>query len=282
MTLSTPDADFLDIDQIQQGHDRALILVHGLEGNSSSSYIRGMAAAGLKAGFELYALNQRGCSGRMNATAKSYHSGKSEDLDVLLTQLTHYRSIALVGFSLGGNVVLKRMGEGSLADNVSCAVGISVPVDLADSARTLSNMENTIYRQRFLRQLRRKAREKALAFPDVPVAIGRVLKARSFMAFDDAYTAPINGFESADDYYRTCSARRFLSDVDRPTLLINAQNDSFLGRKCYPTSSDIHNERFHALYPRYGGHVGFSLDTWMKGIFWHERVVIEFIQTFAA
>lgn len=280
-TIETPDSDFIDLDISRVGAKVCVLLLHGLEGNSHSTYILGMVKRINEHGLDAIAMNHRSCSGRLNDLPSSYHSGKSDDVLFVINKLNKtYHAIHLVGFSLGGNIALKLAGELKVSFNtkLKSVSAISVPCDLAASAAQLRKPKNKIYLQRFLKQLKAKITSKARKFPFAKIDLERVLAANTFEEFDDAYTAPFHGFESANDYYQKCSSKGFISDIRIPTLIINAQNDPFLPRNCFKAEVE-ENPNIQLLTPKYGGHVGFAMDFRMRKPFWHERKVVDFIMS---
>lgn len=273
--LATPDDDFVDLDWFRQGSGRLVLLSHGLEGSSRAPYIRGMAAAFFAAGWDVLAWNFRGCSGELNRAARFYHSGDTGDLTHVIAHAHHpYARLALVGFSLGGNVTLKYLGENDrlVHPKVRSAVAFSVPCDLAASARRLDEPANRFYTRRFLRSLRRKVLQKAGQMPGVIDPAG-VENIRSFRQFDDRYTAPLHGFRDADDYWRRSSSRQFLPGIRLPTLLVSAVNDPFLPPECFPVEEARRNPRLFLEMPATGGHVGFLS---AGEAYWSEIRAVEF------
>jgi predicted alpha/beta-fold hydrolase len=282
--ISTPDDDFLDLDFSIVGSDVIVIISHGLEGNSERTYMKGMVKAINKAGWDAVALNLRGCSGEPNNLYLSYHSGKTDDLDLVINHLLknyNYQNIKLVGYSLGGNLTLKYIGEKgeAIPPEITSAVAISVPVDLKDSANQLSKTSNAIYMKRFLNMLKPKLAEKAQRFTNNGVKNESIFKMRNFSDFDNLYTAPAHGFSSAEDYWEKCSAKFFLSRIKIPTLLINALNDPFLGDLSYPIAEAQVNQYFYIETPNYGGHVGFVKSLKMNGELWIEKRTIGFLNS---
>ncbi|WP_221029356.1 YheT family hydrolase [Actomonas aquatica] len=259
--IATPDADFLDLDIVRQGAPRVAILSHGLEGSSQSVYIRGMARALGRAGWDVIAWNCRGCSGELNRQLRFYHSGASEDLAVVvdhaLAQST-WQEVALVGFSLGGNMTLKYLGErGAAVDpRIRTAVTFSVPCDLTASSERLAHWSNRLYMERFMRTLRAKVREKAPRFPG-QLATAGLEAMRTFADFDEHYTAPLHGFAGARDYWARCGSIRFLDAIRVRTLLVNARDDPFLAGRCWPEDVARDHAWLHLETPKHGGHVGF-------------------------
>jgi hypothetical protein len=279
--IATPDDDFIDLDWSRCGGHHLALLCHGLEGSSRAPYMLGMVRALNRAGWDALAYNYRGCSGEINRQLRAYHSGATDDLAVVhshIIRYNNYRSLGLVGFSLGGNLVLKYLGERgrSLDPDRHWAATVSVPCDLAASARQLDRAINQVYNWRFLRTLIRKTRRKARRFPG-HIDAAQLTSVRSLKAFDDLYTAPIHGFRNAEDYWRRCSARGFLDGIRVPTLLINAQNDPFLDQACFPYGAARRNGMLFLETPRSGGHCGF-LPHHLRGLFWHENRIVRFAQ----
>ena len=278
--LETPDGDFLDIDWARAGSDKLLILLHGLEGSSDAQYIKGMIRAMHRRNWDAAVMNFRSCSGEPNRLLRSYHSGETEDIRFVINHIAEnhaYSGTALAGFSLGGNVVLKYLGEqGESAEKyLSGAVAISVPCDLESSSRQLARPVNYFYFQRFLRRLNRKVHSKRHLMDSPPA---QVLKMKNFHEFDNAFTAPIHGFSSARDYYTRSSSRQFLPHIRLPSLLINAWNDPFLAPACFPIEEARANSALSLITSQHGGHVGFPL--WQEsGEYWHEQVTADFLKS---
>ena len=279
-TINTPDGDFFDVDWSRVSSDRAAIITHGLEGDSERAYMRGMVKALNRGGWDAVAMNFRGCSGRPNRMLKSYHSGETGDLDVVVSHVREkdrYREIALVGFSLGGNVALKYAGERAdrIDPLVQKLVAFSVPCDLESSAYKISEPGNRIYLKRFLRLLRKKIRAKMELMPDRIDDRGYD-KITSFQEFDDRYTAPINGFADALDYWHKCSCKPFLPSIAIRALLISAADDPFLPGLCYPVAEAESSPRLFLDTPGHGGHVGFVQFN-AGGEYWSESRAVSFL-----
>ncbi|HVK40287.1 MAG TPA: alpha/beta fold hydrolase [Candidatus Kapabacteria bacterium] len=277
--IATPDGDFLDLDWVRSARRRVVIVSHGLEGNSSRAYVRGMARALRDAGFDVLAWNYRGCSGEPNRLLRSYHSGASDDLGVVIehvASLERYDAIALVGFSLGGNITLKYLGETGDGAHplVRAAVAFSVPADLASSAHRLAERANAIYMRRFLTTLRAKMLAKASLMPPT-ISLEGIDRVRTFLEFDDRYTAPIHGYRDGPDYWTRASSRPLLAGIRRPTLLVNALDDPFLTPQCMPFDEARASEHFHFEAPAHGGHVGF-MERWDR--YWSEARAVAFLR----
>lgn len=278
--ISTPDNDFLDIDLLKNGNTSVAILSHGLEGNSTRPYILGMARAVVNSGYDVLAWNYRGCSEEMNRKLRFYHSGATDDLQVIIDHAlkTGYTSLHLIGFSLGGNITLKYLGEQGKGVNssIKSAVTFSVPLDLHTSCIQISKPGNFLYAKRFLRNLKKKIRIKARSMPD-KIDTGPLKGLKTLIDFDDHYTAPIHGFKNAVTYYHDCSSIRFVDDIKIPTLIVNAMNDPFLSKECYPFDQ-LHEHQFVTFEaPDQGGHVGFT-ELKSDGIYWSEKRAVNFIK----
>ena len=278
--IDTPDGDFLELDWATNDAGRLAILTHGLEGSSRRSYMRGMARALIRRGWDVLAWNLRGCGSTPNRCLRTYHSGATDDLAVVVRHALAqgYCRVALVGFSLGGNMTLKYLGEQGtdLDERIRGAVAFSVPVDLTSSARQLERPSNWHYVQYFLRTLRAKVRAKASRWPaaiDAP-GFGEV---RTLTAFDDRYTAPLNGFQDAQDYYQRASSKPLLQHIAVPTLLVNAANDPFLAPRCYPYAIAGTHRHVTLEVPAEGGHVGFAPSN-ASGAYWSEQRTADFLE----
>ncbi|MCF7804695.1 MAG: alpha/beta fold hydrolase [Candidatus Marinimicrobia bacterium] len=278
--IQTPDGDFLDLDWIHNGSSEVALLLHGLEGSSQAHYIRGTAAALSENDWDICALNFRGCSGEPNRKFRSYHSGATEDVHTCISHILSkdYDTVALVGFSLGGNLALKYLGESKYqtADHIGSAVAISVPCDLESSANKISAPQNYPYEKRFLLRLRKKIKAKAKLFPD-KIYFRQFRKIRKLREFDDLYTAPAHGYEDSSHYYSEASSRQFLSTIATPTLIINAEDDPILSDECYPREEAENNPNLYLEIPRHGGHVGFISFTGKQ--YWHERRSVAFLNS---
>jgi len=277
--LELPDGDFLDLDWAKAGHRRLAILSHGLEGSSKNSDIRGLSLALNHAGWDTLAWNFRGCSGESNRSLRFYHSGETGDLTSVINRAARtYPSLALVGFSLGGNMILKYLGEGGVHPSIQVAAAVSAPIDLASSARVLDRRPgNQIYLRRFMKSLAAKVEAKAFQFPNEIDATG-VRDIRSFSIFDDRYTARIHGFRDAEDYWQQSSAIGYLNRLPIPALLLNAKDDPFLSPESFPYDEAHKNSCLFLETPDAGGHLGF-VDG--RG-FWIERRIPEFLNQILA
>lgn len=278
--LELPDGDFIDLEWSGNSRSRLAILSHGLEADMKTGYIRGMAAALVRRGWDVLTWNFRGCGGEPNRLLRMYHSGATEDLHAIVSHAMDKHpadSVDLVGFSLGGNLTLKYLGErpASLPPRLHRAVVFSVPCDLACSSRQLAYPSNRIYMDRFLVAMRAKIRAKKAMFPEKLDLTG-LDRIRTFQEFDDRFTAPIHGFHDAEDYWARNSSRQFIPHIVHPTLLVNAVNDPFLGPGCYPCEEAVASNCFHFESPATGGHVGFP-GFGNGGEYWSETRAAEFL-----
>jgi uncharacterized protein len=262
----TPDGDFLALDRLVRptastSHVR-LVLLHGLEGSGSSHYAQGMYAEAARRGWAADLLLFRSCGGELNRARRFYHSGETSDLAFVVQRLADDHPddlLVFVGFSLGGNVLLRWLGErGPGTGHAVAAAAVSTPFDLARGARRIERGFSWVYGRSFLDSLRRKARAKLALYPDLfdGAALAR---ARTVWAFDDAVTAPVHGFASAIDYYTRASSIAVLDRIETPTLLLSAVDDPFLPPAVLDDVRSIvaDNPAITVEFPARGGHVGF-------------------------
>ncbi len=267
--LMTPDDDFLDVDCSLIGSDKVVVICHGLEGDATSGYMLHFIDYYNRQGYDVICPVYRGCSGEMNRQLRMYNSGTTDDLHLTIDQLTkEYQSVDLIGFSLGGNLVLKYLGEGTfeVPHNIVSGVAISAPVHLYDASIQLLKYQNFAYQLRFVVSLWKKAIAKKKQYPDrIDLSLSKMW---NLYRFDEYFTAPIYGYKDAKDYYDQNSSLQFLPDLCRPALLINALDDPFLGPLCYPYEVAKNSDNFYFCAPKYGGHVGFAKDakdrSWIK------------------
>ena len=278
--IATPDDDFLDLDWLRSDSDKLVILSHGLEGNTSRGYMKGMARAFHQRGYEVLAWNFRGCSEEINRQLRFYHSGATDDFDTVVQYALRqksYEAVFLVGFSMGGNITLKYLGEKGtqLSAKIKRAVAFSVPLDMYAACMKISTPQNFVYSRRFLRNLKEKIIRKAKVMPGL-LDTAPLTGIKTLMEFDNLYTAPLHGFENALHYYRSCSALHFLDNIYVPTLVLNAWNDPFLPEECYPLELLKDHPHVYFDHPERGGHVGFTHFK-ENGLFWSEERALEFV-----
>ena len=284
----TPDGDVLEIRRLDAPAGRPRIVVlHGLEGTIRSHYLGGVLTEAQRRDWGVDIMLFRGCGEQPNRTRRFYHSGETEDIAFVVDRVTHEHPdslIGLAGFSLGGNVLLKWLGErgASRPANVAAAAAVSVPFDLGRSAAHIDRGFARVYQAHFLRSLRRKTLAKMQHFPDL-VHPQRLSGARSIRAFDDVVTAPIHGFRDAEDYYARSSAIGWIEHIRLPTLLLNAVDDPFLPPDVLADVQGIAqtNPALHIDFPARGGHVGFVSGRFpWRADYWAERRVADFLAVY--
>lgn len=276
--ITTFDDDFIDLDFVRKGNKKVAILLHGLEGSSSSQYIVGAAHHLSQHGWDICAVNHRSCSGEINKSLTMYHSGWTYDLPKIIdTCLADYEQLTLIGYSLGGNMALKYAGEQgeNLHPAISDIVAFSVPVDLGSGAQELLKKRNRIFVKVFMDTLGDKIKAKAAQYPD-KVDLSLLSKIKTLKDFDDFYSAPLHGFVDANDYYEKCSSLPLLNNIRRSSLLVNASDDPFLGSLCFPHEIAKKNKHFYFIETKYGGHVGFGQ---IKNYpYWSDEVIYRFLE----
>jgi len=282
--LETDDGDFLDVDWYTNQGDidktPLLIISHGLEGSSDRHYVKGLIRAMQTEGYHILAWNYRSCSGELNRALRFYHSGATDDLDFIIR--TAYergaKQISLAGFSLGGNLTLKWLGE--QGENpphfIRKAIAFSVPLHLSSSSRKLARRENRIYTHRFLQTLIKKVNEKSAFYPS-DITPGLLANIKSLKDFDEVITGPLHGFKDAEDYYEQNSALYFLEKIRIPVLIVNAQNDPFLSEECIPYEQAKSSDFVYLEAPKVGGHCGFYPKNY-QGVTWSEKRAAEWFR----
>lgn len=263
------DGDFLDLDwHGPHSIDAPLVvLLHGLTGSSSSPYILGVQQALALQGWGSVAVNWRGCSGEPNLLPRSYHSGASEDLAEVITHVQAQRPVAplyAVGYSLGGNILLKYLGETGTSCPLQAAVAVSVPFRLDQCADRIGQGFSRVYQAHFMRAMRAYVKDKQRHFQrhghqeglSAIERLGSLEHLRTFWDFDGKVTAPLNGFADAHDYYRRSSSRYFLGENRTPTLIIQSSDDPFVFRHSLPGNNELSTQTTLELHA-HGGHVGF-------------------------
>lgn len=280
--IPTPDGDFLDLDWSVKGAGRLVILSHGLEGSTSSPYILGMVKMLNQEGWDAAAWNFRGCSGELNLRKRFYHAGSTEDLDTVIkhsVKTRQYSEIVLIGFSLGGNIVLKYLGENNSQSlpSISKSVVFSVPCDLHSCVNKLSAKANYIYLRNFLVTLKSKLTQKAEKFPEILLDVD-LSKINSFTDYDNYITAPLFGFRDASHYYAECSTKLIIPKIQTPCLIVNARNDPILDIASSPVEECRVSRFVNLEQPARGGHLGFMKDG-INGGYWSEDRVLEFLRS---
>ena len=287
----TPDGDFIDVDWVDErsavGHRGSassaskqaplVVLFHGLEGSSRSHYALAMMAAVRDAGWRGAVVHFRGCSGELNRLPRAYHSGDSAEVDWVLRRLRPRNPrLFAVGVSLGGNALLKWLGEtgASARDVIDRAAAISAPVDLMAAGNALDRGFNLLYVRHFLLTMKRRSLAKLVRYPGLFDA-ARVRAAGTLREFDDAVTAPLHGFRNTDDYWTRASSKPWLRRIETPVLMVNARNDPFLPGSALPAPHDTGSSVL-LEQPATGGHVGFVSGHFPGNLAWLPARVLEF------
>jgi len=277
ITLS--DGDFLDLDWsfANENSNKVIVLLHGLEGNGQRPYMLGPAKLFNENDIDAVCVNFRGCSGEPNIKYRSYHSGATEDLVEIFNYLINsknYSEIFIHGISLGGNMILKYLGErDDVPEQIKGVVAVSVPCDLKGSCKELHTIKNVLYHENFKRYLVKRLRVKQEQHPN-KLNNTEIDSIKTLRDFDNVYTSRAHGFKDANDYYKQCSSLQFLTNIKVPTLIINALNDSFLSPECFPVREAKQNENLFLEMPSHGGHVGFIK---RKGYYYNETRALEFL-----
>lgn len=275
----TPDGDFIDVDFAGEcAAARRLVLFHGLEGSADSHYARAIAAHGIAKGWRVAIAHFRGCSGEPNLTARAYHSGDTEEIEWVLRKLRPHGMLHAIGISLGGNALLKWLGERGDEANalVRRAAAVSAPIDLAAAGHALDRGVNRLlYTRHFLSTLKPKSLAKLERFPGLYDA-AQVGAARRFREFDNLVTAPLHGFRDVDHYWSAASSGPWLERIRVPTLLLNARNDPFLPEHALLAASRKAAPSVVLEFPRTGGHAGFVAGRF-PGRPWLPQRLLEFL-----
>lgn len=264
---ATPDGDFIDLDfteppEIALKKHTLWVLFHGLEGCSRSHYSLALMNRAKAVGALGVVVHFRGCSGENNLKPRAYHSGDSAEMNWILHRLREtfpaLVCMHVVGVSLGGNVLLKWLGEQQegAAKLLSSAVSVSAPVNLLAGATALASGFNKVYTRMFLNTLIPKTLDKVKRFPELGT-INSISSCKNFFDFDNRVTAPWHGFRDAEHYYAESSAKPFLKYIAVPTLMINAKNDPFMSGHYLPAEHEV-SSQVRRLFTEHGGHVGFA------------------------
>ena len=276
--ITLRDDDFIDLDWSygRNPSKSVVILLHGMEGHGQRPYITGPALLFNENDIDAICVNFRCCSGELNLKYSSYHSGKSEDLDDVVkhvVSLKKYDSIFIKGISLGANMLLKYIGEGnSIPPQVKGGMAVSAPCDLSGSAKALHKIINLPYQINFLWGLVKRLKLKQKQFPDL-ISKSQVRSIFTLNDFDEVYTSRAHGFKNAQDYYEKASSLQFLKSIKTPVLVLNALNDSFLSKNCYPYKEAEQNPFLYLETPAKGGHVGFI--SW-NDYYYNEKRALDF------
>jgi predicted alpha/beta-fold hydrolase len=279
--LTLPDGDFVDLGFVGEGQGPLVLLIHGLSGGFQSKYLRGTARLLLDRGFRCVIFQQRGAGDEPNLLPQTYHHGASHDLRDVLAELKRREPstpLYAVGWSLGGNVLLKCLGEDGARSPLSAAVAVSAPFRLHECAQHLARGFARLYQNAMLKELKAMLRRKFDGKPHPPrFDLQRALRARDFIEYDNASTAPLNGFADALDYYEKSANRQFLRHIRRPTLILHAADDPFMTADIIPQAEELAPDVTLELSPS-GGHVGFiAADERGRPFCWAERHIADYL-----
>lgn len=278
----TPDGDFIDLDYFDAGPAGAprVALFHGLEGSSSSHYAVALMRALARERWNGVVVHFRGCSGEINRLPRAYHSGDAPEIGWILARLAETGTPPFaVGVSLGGNALLKWLGEAGAGAQVRAAAAVSAPLDLMAAGAALGRGLNLIYTRLFLATLRAKSLRKLERFPGL-FDRGRMLAARNLREFDDVVTAPLHGYRDTDDYWTRASSKPVLAGVRVPTLVLNANNDPFLPARYLPRPHEV-SSMVRLEQPEEGGHVGFASGAFPGNLDWLPQRLLAFFNEYA-
>jgi uncharacterized protein len=278
--LELEDGDFIDLLHGQHQSEARVLIMHGLEGSIHSAYAKRVLNFCNQSGIGATFMHHRNCSEEPNRLLKSYHSGATDDLKQVLTHLKDQSvlKVVLLGFSLGGNIVLKYMGE-EIKTNpiVQAAMAVSVPMELGVCADVLNHGFARIYQTVLLKRLINKMQHKRPLFEQVDMQFPDPASMKNFRQFDHFFTAPVHGFDSAEDYYQRCSSRQFLKGINKPVLIIQSSDDPFMNYKVLPQPSEL-SPSVELELSSSGGHAGFVNSYRLKQTTYVEHRLHQFLQ----
>ena len=279
--LELPDGDFVDLDWGPPHPGPLVVVFHGLEGSSRSHYAAGILTALDAAGYQGTVMHFRGCSGEVNRLPRSYHAGDTHDMQFTIAALEErfpQRLILGIGYSMGGNALLKWLGQSGVENPLHAAVAVSVPFKLAAATERLEHGLSRLYHRYLLNKLRASAKRKT-SRPDFPVDLKGLNKLRSLRTFDDTITAPLNGYRDVAEYYSSASSRQYLKGIQKPTLILHAKDDPFMTPDIIPSEAEL-SPSITLEVSNQGGHVGFIAGaTPTKPHYWLENRIVAWLQT---
>lgn len=281
--LELPDGDFLDLDWMGKDQSGPLVMIlHGLEGSTESHYVKGMLNAINACGWRGVVMHFRGCSGEPNRLPRSYHSGETKDLEYVISVLMEREQetpLASIGYSLGGNVLLKWLGETKANNPLKAAIAVSVPFELHKAASRIECGFSRFYQWYFLRCLRERLSAKFTKVP-TDVDVNFLNQLQTMREFDDKYTAPLHGFCNVDHYYQVASSRQYLRHIQIPTLIVHAKDDPFMTEDIIPQPEEL-SSCIELEITNEGGHVGFVSGTYpWKPQYWLEDRVTQYLKDY--
>ena len=287
--LELADGDFINLDWYgpEDGIKPLTVLLHGLTGCSQSKYIVGLQEKLARDNLPSVAMNFRGCGGEPNNLTIGYHSGISSDLELILQELhrrSPNRTLRAVGYSLGGNVLLKYQGEKGDQSLLNAAVAVSVPFELGQCSKRIDHGFSRVYRNRFMQEMKEYLYSKKEHFQKqgwhdklkTLNQLGDIENLTTFYQYDDQVTAPLHGFNGAKDYYQKCSSRKYLGGITQPTLILQSYDDPFLFTHSLPQQSELSSSTQMELTSG-GGHVGFISNNGFKPVYWLEQRIPSYL-----
>lgn len=276
--LELDDGDFVDLCWSGKNSGPIVVVFHGLEGNIDSPYANGIIHTLIKRGWCCLFMHFRGCSGEPNRLARSYHSGDTVDIEFLIQHLRRRhpdRNIFALGYSLGGNALLKYLGEKKRPEQPEAAVAVSVPFQLDNAATKLERGLSRIYQWHLVSRLKNKVKQK-FKNTTPPVSFDRLKQLTTFYQFDDEVTAPVHGFKDVHDYYAKSSSKQFLTSITTPTLILHAADDPFMSQAAIPAENEL-SEYVTLELSRQGGHVGFISGHYpWQPVYWLEQRIADY------
>lgn len=257
--LELRDGDFLDLDWLTNGNNKAMIISHGMEGDTNRHYVKRFAKYFHDKEWDILAWNYRSCSEEMNRLPKFYAYGETDDLGIVIGHLLSksYQQVVLVGFSMGGGLVTKYLGSQTIDNRITHGIVFSVSCDLKNSVEEVEKPKHLIYNKSFINKLKLKLRKKAKQFKEFKNLPFESIK--TFSEFNTLYSLPFHKYTNLDEFYSESSSISHIPNIKVPTLMINALNDPILGDKCYPYDEANTNPNFYLETPKYGGHMGFNI-----------------------
>lgn len=281
--IALVDGDILEVHWLDAADSTApiLLLLHGMEGSLHSPYISGMLQMVQPLGWRAAVLHMRGCQGRINLLPQCYHAGKTDDLELVLnyikTAYPHTQGIFALGYSLGGNQLLKFLGENPAQNIIAAAIAVSIPFDLEACTRQIHTGFNRVYEQRFLKSLKNTIAQKLVRHMPMPVTMQELLTIQTLYDFDDRITAPLHGFSGAPEYYQRSSCHQFLTQINTPTLIVHAIDDPFVPPHTLPSVTQV-SASVELCIQQFGGHVGFiSIAANGKPHYWLEQQISRYL-----
>lgn len=276
--IELDDGDFLDLEWVGRGEGPIVIMLHGMAGNADSPYIKGLMQEIDDRGWRGVMMYYRGCSDQANRLPVTYHFGRTEDFAIVLTHIQQQHPctpLYAVGFSMGGNILLKWLGENQTQQIIRAAVAVSTPYDLRRSSVNIRQGKGRLYQWLLMRDLRRYLAKK-YNYANAPIDLKKMKKIKSFWDLDEKITAPLNGFKNAVDYYHSTSCKPWLKEIMTDTLIIHALDDPMVPKHSLPNETELSKKITLEISP-HGGHVGFVSGSLTQPIFWTDHRIMDYL-----